>query len=105
MFKGVDVSRPWPHTGMTTEKWKQVPPFWIPISELIATQEGVKLAPLSDIKKSLRYVSHSGDFHPHVVSWRGNLYLEDGHHRAVSAAISGNTQIFARVLTIVDHGE
>lgn len=101
MFKGIDTSRPWPKGEMTTEKWQQVPSFWVPIGELIATQDGIKLEPIINAPK----ISHCGDNNPHVVSWRGNLYLEDGHHRAVRTAIEGKTQIFARVLTIIDHGE
>jgi hypothetical protein len=86
---------------MTTDKWKQVPPFWVPLGEIIATQDGVKLEPL--IHGDRGRPSFSGDNTPHIVSWRGNLYLEDGHHRVVRAAIAGQTQVFARVLTIIDH--
>lgn len=100
MFKAIDTTRPWPKTGMTTEKWKQVPSFWVPLNQLIATQDGVKLEPLMKLTGSF-----SGDSTPHVISWRGNMYLEDGHHRAIRAAIAGQTQVYARVLTLVDHGE
>lgn len=101
MFAGIDTSRPWPKTEMTTEKWKQIPPIFVPLNRLIATQEGVKFEALIGQAKP----SFSGDNTPHVVSWRGNLYLEDGHHRAVRAAVAGQTQVFARVLAIIDHGE
>jgi hypothetical protein len=105
MFKHVDTTRPYPATEMTTAKWKQVPCFWVDISDLIATQEGVNFQPLIVIDRAMRYTSHSGDIHPHVVSWRGNLYLEDGHHRTVGRLFDGKKTVFARVLTIVDHGE
>jgi hypothetical protein len=101
VFKGIDTTRPWPKAGMTTEKWKQVPLFDVDIHQLIATQDGVKLFPLIVGEPT----SYCGDPHPHVVSWRGNLFLEDGHHRAVRTLIRGYTKIFARVLTIIDHGE
>lgn len=103
MFKAIDPSRPWPKGEMTTEKWKQVPAFWVPIGELIATQDGVKLEYLTHGDRGRP--SFSGDPNPHVVSWRGNLYLEDGHHRAVRAMMQAKKEIFARVLTVIDHGE
>lgn len=101
MFKGIDTTRPWPKAGMTTEKWKQVPAFTVDIRDLIATQDGVKILPLWVREDS----SYCGDPLPHVVSWRGNLFLEDGHHRAVRRLIRGETTVLARVLTIIDHGE
>ena len=35
---------------------------------------------------------------PHVVQWNGGLYLEDGLHRALRAALQQRTSIHARVL-------
>lgn len=100
MFKAFDPSRPWADTGMTTEKWKQVPIFTLGIDDLIATQDGVKLSPLITPGESF-----CGDEIPHVVSWRGNLYLEDGHHRVIGALCRNEKKIRARVLTVIDHGE
>ena len=38
-----------------------------------------------------------GDLFPHAVKWRGNVYLEDGLHRAVRAALRNRTVLHARV--------
>jgi len=43
-----------------------------------------------------------GDLFPHVVQWRGNLYLEDGLHRAVRTALHQRALMHARVLVIDD---
>ena len=41
-----------------------------------------------------------GDLFAHVVDWRGVLYLEDGLHRAVRAALQQRAVLHARVLVI-----
>ncbi len=41
-----------------------------------------------------------GDLFAHVVKYRGNLYLEDGLHRAVRAALQQRMVIHARVLDL-----
>ena len=38
-----------------------------------------------------------GDLFPHAVKWRGIVYLEDGLHRAVRAALRNRTVLHARV--------
>ena len=38
-----------------------------------------------------------GDLFPHVVHWQGAMYLEDGLHRALRAALQQRTSIHARV--------
>lgn len=43
-----------------------------------------------------------GDLFPHVVSWRGEMFLEDGLHRAVRAVLSQRNVLHARVLTLED---
>jgi Arc/MetJ family transcription regulator len=43
-----------------------------------------------------------GDLFAHVVQWRGTLYLEDGLHRAVRAALGQRPMLHARVLKIED---
>jgi hypothetical protein len=97
MFAGIDCARDWPQAGMTTARWLRLPPRPVLIGDLYATQDGVHLAPLLDDQPSL---SHCGDPVPHVRLWNGRLYLEDGHHRAVRAAINGQQAITARVLEV-----
>ena len=41
-----------------------------------------------------------GDLFAHVVSWQGDLYLEDGLHRALRAALQQRQTIHARVLEL-----
>jgi Arc/MetJ family transcription regulator len=77
---------------MTSAKWLMVPTRLVRIDELIATQPGIYFHGLS----AERHVG--GDELPHVIEWDGELYLEDGHHRAVRARLSGMTHMEARVL-------
>ena len=41
------------------------------------------------------------DLFPHAVKWRGDIYLGDGLHRAVRAALRNRTVLPARVWTPV----
>lgn len=95
MFAAVDPTRPWEPTDMSTAKWLRLPARPVPLGDLIATQDGVYLAPLLGEPSS-----HCGDPVPHVIAHDGRLYLEDGHHRAVRAALNGQRQLHARVLVL-----
>src|SRR5690242_8810238 len=39
-----------------------------------------------------------GDLFPHAVQWQGELYLEDGLHRALRSALQQRTVMHVRVL-------
>ena len=57
----------------------------------------------SSYQRSIRLFSSGlpvSDLFPHVVEWHGGLYLEDGLHRALRAALQQRNQIHARVLVI-----
>ena len=41
-----------------------------------------------------------GDLFPHAVQWRGEMYLEDGLHRALRAALQQRNVIHVRVLDL-----
>ena len=41
-----------------------------------------------------------GDLFAHVVQWKGNLYLEQGLHRALRAALQQRATLHARVLVL-----
>ncbi len=41
-----------------------------------------------------------GDLFPHAVQWKGELYLEDGLHRALRSALQGRNVIHVRVLDL-----
>jgi Arc/MetJ family transcription regulator len=41
-----------------------------------------------------------GDLFPHAVQWRGEIYLEDGVHRALRAALQNRHTMHVRVLDL-----
>jgi Arc/MetJ family transcription regulator len=41
-----------------------------------------------------------GDLFPHVVRWHGELYLEDGLHRALRAALQQRSVLHVRLLDL-----
>ena len=65
------------------------------LDQLITTKAGLDLNSLL-AEDSTFY----GDLFPHVVQWDGGLYLEDGVHRALRAALQQRTSIHARVLVL-----
>ncbi len=96
IFKAVGDGRPYPDHGLTTTKeWAEVPPRQVRLDELVTTKRTLDLdALLAD--DSTFY----GDLFAHVVQYRGVLYLEDGLHRAVRAALQQRPTLHARVLVI-----
>lgn len=105
MFKAI-ISRaggcPWGSTGMTSAKWLDVPVETVAIADLIATQDGVYFHALVEATDSPDggIASFCGDPLPHVIDWRGGLYLEDGHHRVVRARLAGQSTVQARRLVV-----
>ncbi len=96
IFKAVGEGRPYPDHGLvTTKQWAQVPPRLVRLDELVTTKRTLNLdSLLSD--DSTFY----GDLFAHVVGYRGVLYLEDGLHRAVRAALQQRPVLHARVLVL-----
>jgi Arc/MetJ family transcription regulator len=96
IFKAVGDGRPYPDHDLTTPKqWAEVPPRTVRLDELVTTKRTLDLeALLSD--DSTFY----GDLFAHVVQWKGILYLEDGLHRAVRAALQQRPILHARVYVI-----
>lgn len=92
-----DDGTPWPPQGMTSARWLDVPVRRVRIADLIATQPGVYLAPLAPYRYGQPV---GGDWFAHVIEWRGRQYLEDGHHRALRAALRGHRWLQARVLEV-----
>ena len=85
--------RPWPETGMTTQRWMdEVNPRPVPIADLVLVQDTLDLQALVT-----GAASESGDPYPHVIAFGGQLWLEDGHHRVVRMALLGATHVEARV--------
>jgi Arc/MetJ family transcription regulator len=92
IFKAVRDGRPYPEHGLTLKQWSEIPPRPVRLDQLITTKDTLDLATLLD-EDSTFY----GDLFAHVVEWRGDLYLEDGLHRALRAALQQRQVLHARV--------
>ena len=97
IFKAVGEGRPYPEHSLSSRDWASVPPRQVRLDQLITTKAGLDLNSLL-AEDSTFY----GDLFPHVVEWQGGLYLEDGLHRALRAALQQRNQIHARVFALVD---
>lgn len=98
IFKGIGDSRPYPNHGLTSPKqWADVPPRQIRLDELVTTKSTLSLDTLLAEDSTF-----FGDLFAHVVQWRGEMYLEDGLHRAVRAALHQRAILHARVLVLED---
>jgi Arc/MetJ family transcription regulator len=96
IFKAVGDGRPYPDHGFeTTRRWATVPPRQVRLDELVTTKRTLDLAQLL-ADDSTFY----GDLFAHVVQWQDTMYLEDGLHRAVRAALGQRTFLHARVLVL-----
>ncbi|HHU08775.1 MAG TPA: type II toxin-antitoxin system VapB family antitoxin [Intrasporangiaceae bacterium] len=96
IFKAVGDSRPYPDHGKVTPKdWADVPPRLVRLDDLITTKRSIDLGTLLS-EDSTFY----GDLFAHVVDWEGDLYLEEGLHRALRAALQQRATLHARVLVV-----
>lgn len=96
IFKAVGEGRPYPDHGVSTPRqWAEVPPRQVRLDELTTTKRTLDLDALL-AEDSTFY----GDLFAHVVLWRGEMYLEDGLHRAVRAALQQRSALHARVLVL-----
>jgi len=96
IFKAVGDSRPYPDHGRVTPKdWADVPPRMVRLDDLITTKRSIDLGQLLS-EDSTFY----GDLFAHVVDYQGELYLEEGLHRALRAALQQRATLHARVLVL-----
>jgi Arc/MetJ family transcription regulator len=95
IFKAVQQGRPYPEHGLSTKDWAQIPPQQVRLAELVTTTTMVELDQLLSEDPTL-----PGDLFPHAVRWHGELYLEDGLHRALRAALQQRTELHVRVLNL-----
>lgn len=96
IFKAVGNTRPYPDHGKSTPRdWAEVPPRMVRLDELVTTKRELDLGHLL-AEDSTFY----GDLFAHVVDWQGTLYLEDGLHRALRAALQQRPTLHARVLVL-----
>ena len=92
IFKRVGEGRPYPPHGLSSGAWSSVPPRQVRLDQLVTTKDTLQLAALLD-EASTFY----GDLFAHVVEWHDELYLEDGLHRALRAALHQRHVLHARV--------
>lgn len=95
IFKGVGGARPYPDHGLTAQDWGKIAPSQVRLDRLITTQKHLNLETLL-AEDSTFY----GDLFPHVVHYGGELYLEDGVHRALRTALQRRAVMYARVLDL-----
>ena len=95
IFKRVGESRPYPEHGYEQKQWAAIAPVQVRLDELVTTKRTLDLDALLE-EDSTFY----GDLFAHVVAWRGDLYLEDGLHRALRAALQQRQTMHARVLDL-----
>lgn len=92
IFKRVGTGRPYPEHDLSQKEWAALPPRPIRLDELITTKDTLQLDLLLDEDSTF-----FGDLFAHVVQWRDELYLEDGLHRALRAALQQRHVVHARV--------
>ena len=92
IFRAVGEGRPYPEHGLSTRDWAAIPPTQVQLDNLITVKRTLDLDVLL-AEDSTFY----GDMFAHVVEWRGELYLEDGLHRALRCALAQRKVLHARV--------
>jgi Arc/MetJ family transcription regulator len=95
VFKQVGDGRPYPDHARTGREWAEIPPRPVRLDQLITTKNVLDLHSVLATDSTFY-----GDLFPHVVSWRGELYLEDGLHRALRAALQQRSVLHVRVLEL-----
>jgi Arc/MetJ family transcription regulator len=95
IFKAVRNGRPYPDHGFSTRDWALIPPRQVRLDTLVTTKRELALDTLL-ADDSTFY----GDLFPHAVQWMGEMYLEDGLHRALRAALQQRNVIHVRVLDL-----
>ena len=95
IFKEVRLGRPYPEHGFSMKDWAQLPPQQVRLADLITTATVVELDRLLSEDPT-----PFGDLFPHVVRWHGELFLEDGLHRALRGALQQRTTLHVRILDL-----
>jgi Arc/MetJ family transcription regulator len=95
IFKTVQDGRPYPAHDLMLRDWAAVPPRQVRLDQLVTTKKVLALDVLLDDDSTFY-----GDLFPHVVQWHDELYLEDGLHRALRAALQQRTVLHVRVLNL-----
>ncbi|MGH3459181.1 type II toxin-antitoxin system VapB family antitoxin [Aeromicrobium sp.] len=99
IFRRVGDGRPYPDHGLEQRDWAEISPTQVRLGDLTTTKTKLDLEHLLDDDST-----YYGDLFAHVVSWRGELFLEDGLHRALRAALQQRGMLHARVHEMSDSG-
>lgn len=98
IFKAVGDTQPYPSHGYDNDRdWAGIAPRTVRLNALITTKRTLDLTALLADDSTF-----FGDLFPHVVAWQEEMYLEDGLHRALRAALHQRPVIHARVLELSD---
>lgn len=96
IFKGIRSERPYPAHGLESPAdWASMAPRAVRLEDLITTKSELDLRHLLSEDSTF-----FGDIFCHVVEYGGELYLEDGLHRALRAALQQRPVVYARVLSL-----
>jgi Arc/MetJ family transcription regulator len=99
VFRGVLSARPYPIPQAEHRDWVQIPPRQVRLDELITVKAELRLDVLLADDSTF-----FADLFCHVVEWQGELYLEDGLHRAVHAALQQRSTLHVRIARLGDDG-
>lgn len=99
VFRGVLTEAPYPPVPLAARDWPRIPPRQVRLADLITVRAELRLDVL--LADDSTFFS---DMFCHVVQWQGELYLEDGLHRAVQAALHQRQTLHVRVLHLADDG-
>ena len=95
IFKQVGEGRPYPDHARSAREWAEIPPRPVRLNQLITTKNVLDLHSVLATDSTFY-----GDLFPHVIRWQGELYLEDGLHRALRAALQQRSVLHVRVLEL-----
>ena len=95
IFKRVGSARPYPEHGLEPRDWAAIAPQQVRLEDLVTTKATLRLDTLLDEDSTF-----FGDLFAHVVRWEDELYLEDGLHRALRAALQKRSVLHARILDL-----
>ena len=95
IFKRVGDHKPYPDHGLSQREWGELAPTQVRLEDLVTTKRELDLEALFAEDST-----YFGDLFAHVVQWQGDLYLEDGLHRALRAALAQRPVLHAGVLDL-----
>jgi len=84
---------------MSLRDWATIPPRQVRLADLITVKAELRLDVLLAEDSTF-----FGDLFGHVIEWQGDLYLDDGLHRAVQAALHQRSTMHVRVARLDDDG-